>query len=151
MDVALPRKDPTLPVGRQRRSSSCAGNQPLPLHMCPRPATQFCARIVPIDSRKKSRVSAADCDFFYFPKPVSEVFMEASRSLAVDPTSSPAQNALSPAPSPCNVPKSTSPRAVRGVLTRFLWRLSTSPAFRTARNDLWPPLRPQCSQIDLEH
>ena len=31
MDVALPRMDPTLPVGRQRRSSSCAGNRPLPL------------------------------------------------------------------------------------------------------------------------
>ena len=31
VDVALPRKDPTLPVGRQRRSSSCAGNRPLPL------------------------------------------------------------------------------------------------------------------------
>ena len=31
VDVALPRMDPALPVGRQRRSSSCAGNRPLPL------------------------------------------------------------------------------------------------------------------------
>ena len=31
VDVALPRMDPTLPVGRQTWSSSCAGNRPLPL------------------------------------------------------------------------------------------------------------------------